>query len=166
MAKPLRIFTAEEEERIITLYKQGKTDKEVAQSFGLARTTFLYAIKTNGLIDDVKKAKEIPDQKVEKSLFKRAIGYTYTEKKIEKYYSKIKETTTKKEVPGDVTACIFWLCNRMPERWRNRQQVEYKGELLKQIIIVTNQGMEDKLGKRLGEATDSSEDLPGGLSKD
>lgn len=152
MARPKKVFTEFEKNLIMGLYQEGKTDKEVAKIVGMPRTTFIYALKTNDLIDTIKKAKEKPDEEVEKSLFKRATGYKYNEEKTEQFATRIRNTTTIKEVPPDVTACIFWLCNRMPERWRNKQQVEYKGELFKQIIIVTHQGMEDKLGKRLGES--------------
>ncbi len=28
-------------------------------------------------------------------------------------------------MPPDVTACIFWMKNRMPERWRDVQNVDH-----------------------------------------
>lgn len=34
-----------------------------------------------------------------------------------------------KEVPPDTTAIIFWLKNRQPQKWRDKQQVEMSGEL-------------------------------------
>jgi hypothetical protein len=28
-------------------------------------------------------------------------------------------------VPPDVTACIYWSKNRMPDRWRDQQQIDH-----------------------------------------
>lgn len=150
MGRPKRILSEKEQKLIVALYQTGKTDQEVADVLGMSRTTFLYALKSNALVDTIKNAKQIPDRKVEKSLFKRAIGYQYIERKRERRGVRLITTVTKKEVPGDVTACIFWLCNRVPDRWQNKQQIKHEGELVKQIIIMGGK-MEDKLGKRLGE---------------
>ena len=36
---------------------------------------------------------------------------------------------------GNVTACIFWLCNRRPDRWRHVQRIEHTGGGDGQITI-------------------------------
>ena len=67
--------------------------------------------------------------KVESALYKRAIGYdieeTTTEVKIGEDGSG--QTTvvkkTKKHVAGDTTAQIFWLKNRRPNEWKDKQDV-------------------------------------------
>ena len=63
---------------------------------------------------------EYYDDKVEQALLKRALGYEYEETEIvaskDGKTSKVKKT--KKEVPPDTTAIIFWLKNRNPKKWR------------------------------------------------
>ena len=49
--------------------------------------------------------KGIADSEVAASLYQRACGYT---------------TPDGHHVPADVTACIYWLKNRQPRRWRDR----------------------------------------------
>lgn len=154
MARPKRIFTDKEKKLIVALYQEGKIDQEIADLLSMSRTTFLYALKSNRLVDTIKKVKEIPNKKVERALFKRAIGYRYIERKRErtkdKYKSFLKRTVTIKEVPPEVTACIYWLGNRNPKRWRNRQEIEHTGIGLKQIIVIASGKVEDELGKELG----------------
>ena len=38
--------------------------------------------------------------------------------------SDIPEAIVRKYYPPDVTACIYWTKNRMPEKWRNVQRHE------------------------------------------
>ena len=55
-------------------------------------------------------------------LLKRALGYEYTEKKIEIEANGGKKITqTVKHMAPDTTAQIFWLKNRRPDKWRDRQ---------------------------------------------
>lgn len=79
------------------------------------------------------------DIEVENALLKRALGYEYEEvtTEIEEYPSGKKDAdgkpimrqkkhikrTTKSVVP-DVTAQIYWLNNRRPDRWRNRKAAD------------------------------------------
>ena len=73
----------------------------------------------------LKKGKEVVDLQVENALLKRALGYEYEEVK-EKYElgDLTERTVTKKQVIPDTTAQIFWLKNRKPEKWRDKQEVE------------------------------------------
>lgn len=51
-------------------------------------------------------------------MFKRAAGYDYEEVKEEYQNGELtKKVVTKKHIPGDITAQIFWLKNRRPEYW-------------------------------------------------
>ena len=67
------------------------------------------------------------------ALLKRALGYDYTEERVEvsKENGKksVKTTQTVKHVPPDTTAQIFWLKNRRPDRWRDKQQLEHSGSV-------------------------------------
>lgn len=55
---------------------------------------------------------------------------------ISKYKMVVVEERTKEVIP-DVTAQIFWLKNRKPETWRDKQQVEHSGEIANTIVEMT-----------------------------
>lgn len=112
--------------RIVELYEQGKTDKEVAKITGISQRAIDYwKRKHPDFLRSIKEAKSIPDDIVEACLFSRATGYNYMEHKIfcDKFGNVIKDKILKHH-PPDVAACIYWLNNRRPERWRNSRTVE------------------------------------------
>ena len=43
-------------------------------------------------------------------------------------------TVTTKEIPPDVTAAIFWLKNRRPEKWRDRHEFGFEGNIPVKLI--------------------------------
>ena len=81
-------------------------------------------VKSNPEISEaLKKGKEVVDIQVENALLKRALGYEYTEERIEiseKDGKKVIQTV--KQVIPDTTAIIFWLKNRRPGKWRSDPQ--------------------------------------------
>ena len=63
---------------------------------------------------------------VERSLYNRAVGYTFDSVKV--FCSKdgvITKVLIKEHVPPDVPAQIFWLKNRKPAEWRDAWQMEH-----------------------------------------
>lgn len=58
------------------------------------------------------------------------------ELQVSKYKSVLVEEKTK-EVAPDTTAQIFWLKNRKPDKWRDKQQVEHSGEITNTIQQLT-----------------------------
>jgi len=70
--------------------------------------------------------KAASDDKVERSLFARATGYSYEAVKI--FHTKEGKTVKvpyTQHVPPDVTAQIYWLKNRRPDRWRDVQNIDH-----------------------------------------
>jgi len=55
---------------------------------------------------------------------------------VSRYKSVLVEERTKEVVP-DTTAQIFWLKNRKPDVWRDKQQVEHSGEVTNTIQQLT-----------------------------
>ena len=127
MAKPRQILSKREKKLIVALYKEGKTDQQVADVIDLHRETFRRALKNSGLMSTIKKVKEAPDQEVERSMYKRACGFEYTEAAREEGPDGVKTKVTKKMVAPDTSAGIFWLCNRQPKRWKNTNRTEISG---------------------------------------
>ncbi len=63
------------------------------------------------------------DDAVEDALHKRAIGFYYEEERVERNGKEGEKTTvTRKYMPPDLHAAIFWLKNRRPDQWREKQE--------------------------------------------
>ena len=107
--------------------RDGLTDEQIAINMGI-RTSTLYEWKNkySEISESLKKGKEVIDTIVENALLKRALGYRYDEVTIE---NGIETKRVTKEVQPDTTAQIFWLKNRRPDKWRDKQNVEVSGSL-------------------------------------
>ena len=123
--------------------RDGLTVEQIAKNMGISRSTLNDWIKKYPDISDtLKKGKEIVDITVENSLFNKAVGVKVTVKKP----MKVKEVKYDKEsgkkisekehieyvdeelyIPADTTAQIFWLKNRLPDKWREKQQLIVSG---------------------------------------
>lgn len=102
--------------------RDGLTDKQIAYNIGINVCT-LYDWKNNysDISNALKKGKEVVDRQVENALLKRALGYSYIERRVKKEFGEVvEETLIEKEVVPDTTAQIFWLKNRKPEQWRDK----------------------------------------------
>jgi DNA-binding XRE family transcriptional regulator len=107
--------------------RSGLTDEQIAHNIGISRETlYQWKRKYSDIADTLKENKQIADIAVENALYKRALGYTYTE--TTKEAGKVTKTVEKEVVP-DTTAQIFWLKNRQPERWRDKQEVQNTGNM-------------------------------------
>ena len=82
----------------------GATDKQMCEYFEVDERSFNnWKHKHLEFFQSLKKGKEEADFEVVKSLYKKACGDDKT--------------------PPDTTACIFWLKNRQPDKWRDKQEV-------------------------------------------
>lgn len=76
--------------------RDGLTDDQIAHNIGIRRSTlYEWKNKHTDFADSIKKSKEVADFEVESALYKKALS-------------------------GDVTAQIFWLKNRKPDKWRDK----------------------------------------------
>lgn len=112
--------------------RDGLIDEQIAKNIGISRSTLsVWKTKYPDISDALKKGKEAVDREVENALLKRALGYRYTETTKEAVKDpetgEVKMTVTKevtKQVSPDTTAQIFWLKNRKPDKWRDKQEYE------------------------------------------
>lgn len=104
--------------------RDGLTDEQIAGNMGVSRSTLNeWKKKYPDIQDSLKRGKEIVDRQVENALLKRALGYEYEEIKEKYEFGELSErTVTKKQVAPDTTAQIFWLKNRKPKDWRDKQE--------------------------------------------
>lgn len=84
--------------------------------------------------DSIKAGKSKADDRVERSLYNRAVGYTYDSEKIVTLSagplgSSIERVPIVEHVPPDTTAMIFWLKNRRKADWRDKQEIENTGQV-------------------------------------
>lgn len=106
---------------------------EIAKKLNMSRTTlFDYQNKYSDFADALKTGEKIMDSKVEDSLLKECAGYEYEEttttttaiidKKTGQVSSleKVEKRTTKKYARPSITAIIYYLNNRIPDKWKNR----------------------------------------------
>jgi len=122
------------------LYKMasyGMTDKQMADVVGVSEQTVNnWKLKDPNFFESLKAEKEIADARVERSLFERATGYSHPEDKIFNDNGTPLVVQTVKHYPPDTTAAIFWLKNRKPKEWRDRQELEHSGEISMPIIKI------------------------------
>ncbi len=112
--------------------RDGLTDEQIAKNMGITRKTLAeWKCKYSDIGDTLKKGKEVVDIEVENALLKRALGYRYDEITLEDGIE-IKRVT--KEVVPDTTAQIFWLKNRRPDKWRDKQKDD--NDMDKRITVV------------------------------
>lgn len=115
----------------------GATDQEIADFFEVdVRTVYRWKHDHDEFCQALKGGKETADERVERSLYQRAIGYEQDEVKIfmpasaaEPVYAPFRA-----KVAPDVTAAIFWLKNRRRDDWRDKQDVEHSGG----VTVVVN----------------------------
>lgn len=110
----------------------GATDMEIADFFNVdVRTIYRWKHNHDEFCQALKSGKDVADERVERSLYQRAIGYEQEEVKIfmpasasEPVYAPF----TAKIAP-DTTAAIFWLKNRRKDEWRDKHEHEHSGGL-------------------------------------
>lgn len=117
-------------ERVRQWCTLGATDFEVSQFLGIAEFTLRrWRVENPDLNAAMAVGKEALDERVEKSLFHRAVGYNYETEEVFQYQGEVVRAKVVKHVPPDVTAQMKWLGNRNPNRWKDKQQVEHTGTL-------------------------------------
>lgn len=105
----------------------GATDIELAEFFKVSdRTIYRWQTQHDDFCQALKAGKEAADERVERSLYHRATGYTFDSEKVFQFQGKIVRAAVKEHVPPDTTAMIFWLKNRRAEAWRDKSEVHHK----------------------------------------
>ena len=105
----------------------GAVEQEMADALGVDLWTFRqWRSRHPALGEALRIGKAAADERVERSLYQRAVGYTVEAVKIflppgagEPVYAPYREW-----VHPDVTAQIFWLKNRRSKEWRDKHDIE------------------------------------------
>ena len=111
--------------------KLGAIDVDLAIAFNVSTWTITsWSHQHPEFREELREGKASWDDRVERSLAQRAIGYSVDteEVKVSKDGEIIRYPVRKHFAP-DVTACIFWLKNRRPDNWRDVYNYEHKGQI-------------------------------------
>lgn len=129
--------------------RSGLTEVEIAAELGVNPSTLTrWKQRYPELVEALKESRDFVDSLVEDALLKRALGYEYEEvKMIASQDGKTRRVEkTKKVVLPDVTAQIFWLKNRQPDRWRDKPQPDASDDPLKVIADVIREARKAQVG--------------------
>ena len=109
----------------------GATNVELAKIFGVAEATmYNWCNEHPEFLEAIKAAKKKHDDHcVKVSLRRRAVGYSHEDVHISNYQGVITQTKIIKHYPPDPTSAIFWLKNRDPANWRDKQELEHSGSM-------------------------------------
>ncbi len=108
------------------LCELGATDVDLADFFKVSsRTIPRWAAKHEEFCQALKAGKETADDRVERSLYHKAVGYSFDALHFSSFQGIVTETPYREHVPPDTTASIFWLKNRRQKDWRDR--IEHTG---------------------------------------
>jgi len=131
MAKPNgrpSSYKPEYDAQVEKLCLLGATDMEIADFFEVSvRTINNWKANYPSFLHSLKVGKEALDDRVERSLYQKAVGYKHEAVKIfmpagasEPVYAPYIE-----HIAPDTTACIFWLKNRRQQQWRDVHKHEH-----------------------------------------
>jgi len=169
--RPTKYLRQRHPQRAYELAVKGLTSAEIAGELDVALSTLkAWQEEHSEFSAAIKAGKDAADERVEKALYKRALGYSVKERK--DVYARpepdtseqpslleepeqememglsdlarpelVRSEITSKQVVPDVSAQIFWLKNRQPENWRDKQQQEHSGTVRQEHGVA---GMSDE----------------------
>lgn len=114
---------AKQAEKLCSL---GATDIEVADFFGVnVATVYRWKHSQPEFCEALKAGKDVLDDRVERSLYHRAVGYSFESEKIFHFQGMITRAPVVEHVPPDPGAAMSWLKNRRGEKWRDKVDHEH-----------------------------------------
>jgi len=106
-----------------------------------------------------KVAKEAADNRIERSLYEKASGYTLeTQRVISRGGGKQEVVTVTEHVPPDTASMIFWLKNRRRDQWRDRMDVQNNLTVTLEQIVMGSYGQPIEIAQRTIEHEPKADD--------
>src|SRR6516164_743550 len=106
--------------------ERGMTDNEIANLLGIGLATlYRWKIDYPAFARVFKLGKAAADDRVERSLYSRAIGYDYIAEKATMTRHGQKTMRYRQHIPPDTAAAVWYLKNRRPEQWRDSLRHEH-----------------------------------------
>jgi len=130
-------FKQEYCEQAYKLTLLGATDKELADFFHVKEQTVNnWKKRHKEFFESLKRGKELADSSVANRLYQRALGFEHDSEEIKVVDGMVERVPIRKIYAPDTTAAIFWLKNRQPAKWRDKQDVNVEGEGLTPTVII------------------------------
>lgn len=124
MARPTK-YKAEYAKIAKKMCELGATDFDIIEALGVARSTFYkWRHDHKPFSDALKVGKVASDDRVEQSLYRKAVGYEYEAVKIFQFQGQEVVVPYTEIQHPDTTAAIFWLKNRKPDQYREKPESE------------------------------------------
>jgi hypothetical protein len=140
-------FKPEFTEQARKLALLGATDREVADFFKVdERTVNRWKHTHEDFCQSLKIGKDAADDRVERSLYHKAVGYTFPSEKLFCFEGVVTRADIVEHVPPSDTAAIFWLKNRRGDDWREKSEVAVTGDLADMITARRQQVIDGKTG--------------------
>jgi len=130
-------YKKEYAEQAYKLCLLGATDKELASFFEVNEDTINeWKKKHEEFSVSLKSGKVEADAVIASKLFHKAKGYNCKAIKFATHEGQITDQVEYIEhFPPDTTAAIFWLKNRQPGKWRDKQDVDLNVKEMPEIVI-------------------------------
>lgn len=107
------------------LCELGATDLELAEFFDVdVRTIYRWKHDHEDFCQALKVGKDQLDDRVERSLYQRAVGYSFNSEKLFHFQGLVTRADTIEHVPPDPGAALSWLKNRRGDKWRDKSEVD------------------------------------------
>jgi len=122
-------YKPEYAEQAKKLCELGATDDQLADFFDVCvRTIYRWKASQDAFSQALKIGKEEADNRVERSLYQKAVGY---EREAVKIFFRAGDKNPvyapyTEYYPPDTTAGIFWLKNRKSLEWRDRKEIDHR----------------------------------------
>ena len=149
-------FREEYAGQALKLCELGATDRDLAEFFGVSIVTvWRWGSEHRSFSNALKVGKGSTDDRVERSLFQRAVGYSHDAVKIFANNRTGENAIVPyvEHYPPDTTAAIFWLKNRRRGEWRDKVDHEHTGAdgqplpAVQTVIILPSNGRSDNGGE-------------------
>lgn len=126
------------------LCELGATEFDLAKFFGVAvPTIWRWRTSIPEFCSAMVSGKPTADNRVEMSLYHRAVGYSYHSEKVFQHQGEIVRAPIVEHVPPDVNAASLWLRNRRPDVWRDKR--EFEGNLTVSLAELVNASYREDL---------------------
>lgn len=123
-------YKPEYDKQAAKLCKLGATGLDLADFFDVCeKTIYNWCNEHPAFKKAVSSGKDYADEKVERALYHRAVGYEHEDTHFSAFNGVVTKTSYMKHIVPEVKAQIFWLKNRKPDEWKDRIENQLSGAI-------------------------------------
>jgi len=127
---------------------KGFSNAQMAEAFGIDEHTFYRWLEVHPTFRrSVENGRDEVDVRITKSMARKAMGQVVTKERFvyDKHGDLEQKVVERVELPISETAGIFWLKNRQPDRWRDKQEVQLdiRMQMRRALFSLPDEGQAD-----------------------